>query len=92
MANIKPAMEQMKFFWLKTNPPSSKLHVRDLKWGVKVPLGDGKVAEVECLEIMDGSNGELAYIGGSKSAVAIKIHFHDHTPVIAHPNDTVDYF
>jgi peptidoglycan/LPS O-acetylase OafA/YrhL len=28
----------MKFFWRKTNPPSTKLHDRDLKRGMKVPL------------------------------------------------------
>ena len=84
----------MKFFWTKTNPPSTQLHVRDLKPGMKVPFDKG-IAEIERLELMNGQNGEqLTFIGGgsSKSAVAVRVHFVAHDPVIAHPNDIIVYF
>lgn len=77
----------MRFFWLKTNPPSSKLRVRDLKPGMKVPIGTG-TAEVMLVEMTSGFIGG----NGAKSARALRVHFTDHDPVIAHPNDEVDHF
>lgn len=77
----------MKWFWLRADK-DQKLHVRDLKPGIKVQLGDGKVAEVERLEVTKDFIGGV----GRKSAMATLIHFRDHAPVLAHPNDTVDYF
>lgn len=65
--------------------------VRDLKPGMKVTDPMGNAHEIKLTEIMNGQNGEKAqFIGGSeKTALAVRVHFLDRDPIIAHPNENV---
>jgi 2-polyprenyl-3-methyl-5-hydroxy-6-metoxy-1,4-benzoquinol methylase len=78
-----------KCFRIKHKTDPSKLHVRDLRPGMVVPVGEGKTATVHSIEWMNGRNGEpptfVSRHNGiqDKSALAMKVYFHDHEPLIS---------
>lgn len=63
------------------------LRVRDLRPGMIVPIGDG-TATVKVAYFMDGKEARLLSHEG-RTALAMKVEFHDHEPVIAHPAERV---
>jgi hypothetical protein len=75
----------MRLITILKNSDSTKLYVRDLKPGMIVPVGS-KTARVSKVTIMDGSDGEpMRLISNGVTAVARRIEFDDHEPVIVHP-------
>lgn len=80
------------FFRIRHKTDPAKLYVRDLRPGMTVPVGSGKSATVHSIEVMDGHNGEppkMMLGGGLPSAMAMKVYFNDHEPLIAHPGTVV---
>jgi hypothetical protein len=74
----------------RLNTPLKYISVRDIEPGMIVQRGDENLV-VRSVTALDGSNGEPPeMIGGDyPSAMAIKIEFENHDPLICHPSEKV---
>lgn len=84
-------MNRANVFVVLKRTNTSQLCVRDLRPLDVIPVGKSKMATVSSLTVLNGKNGEPPRMiaGGRPSAIAIRIEFFDHDPIVAHPGDIV---